>query len=217
MALGWRGSYTRYREFFLDIAGIYKKKTEVKVFLEIILSIGAIIIFTIFALKPTALTIINLTQQIKEKEKTLESLTKKVSDLQTAKTILNQNQNIITDTQIAIASLPTPDIFLQQIEGLSAKNSTELLGVSINQVTIIGEVVSKPNKDYQMLPDGVLGIPFSISVKGGYLNIMALIKDLEKLKIISKLDSFAISSSTTDKGLSIIGAISGRIPIIDNK
>ena len=84
MALGWRGSYSRYKEFFLNITALYKKKAELRAFLEIILSLSTIIIFLLFALKPTVITIVSLLQQIREKQDTLSGLTQKVSDLQKA-------------------------------------------------------------------------------------------------------------------------------------
>ena len=111
MAQGWRESYYRYKEFFLNISALYKQKADLRAFLEIVLSITTVIVFLLFALKPTALTIINLLQQISEKRQTLAALTQKVTDLQTASTLLDQNQNILPDIDNAVPTYPTPTFY----------------------------------------------------------------------------------------------------------
>ena len=59
MATGWRGQYIRYRGFFLNIVDLYKKRADLRAFLEVILSISTVTIFLLFALKPTMLTIVS--------------------------------------------------------------------------------------------------------------------------------------------------------------
>lgn len=216
MALGWRGSYTRYKEFFLNISALYKKKAELRAFLEIILSLSTIIIFLLFALKPTVITIIDLLQQIKDKETTLAGLTKKVGDLQAANGLLQQNQASIPYIDTAVSSLPKPDIFAGQVLGLSAKNSVDILGLSIDQITLVGTSVNKSNPDLKPLPGDAKEMPFSVSVRGPFPNLLAFVKDFENLRIAVKIDSMGINSSVTDKGLVIVAVISGRVPFLEN-
>ena len=71
MALGWRGQYYRYKDYFLNIVALYKQRRDLRAFLEVILSLSTVIIFVVFALKPTALTIISLYNEIKVKKDTL--------------------------------------------------------------------------------------------------------------------------------------------------
>lgn len=214
MALGWRGSYTRYKEFFLNITALYKKRAELRAFLEIILSLSTITIFLLFALKPTAVTVVDLLQQIKEKRTTLAGLTQKVSDLQKAASLLQKNQASIQNINIAVSSLPKPSVLSAQVLGLSAKDAVEVLGFSINQIALVGPSVTKTSSDYKPLPGDAKEMPFSISIRGPYSNLMAFIKDFENLRIIIKIDSMSITSATTDKGLVIVAAISGRVPFL---
>jgi hypothetical protein len=55
---------------------------------------------------------------------------------------------------------------------------------------------------------------FSISIKGTYPNLILFIKDFENLRITKIIDTLAISSSVTDKGLVIVAVISGRVPFL---
>jgi len=214
MALGWRGSYTRYREFFLNISSLYKKRADLRAFLEIILSLSTITIFLLFALKPTIITIIDLLGQIREKQSTLSTLTQKVSDLQAAGSLLQQNQSFIPNIDIAVPTLANPNIFSGQILGLAAKNSTDILGISINQITYVGVDTNKTVSEFKPLPGNAKEMPFSVSVSGSFPNLTAFIKDLENSRIVTKIDKLGIISSVTDKGLVIVSIISGRVPFL---
>lgn len=213
MALGWRGSYARYREFFLNIAALYKKRADVRAFLEIILSLGTVIIFLVFALRPTAITIISLLQQINDKKQVLSALTQKVSNLQTAGNLLTQNQNALPDINIAVPSQPNPDTLAQQVEGLAIKNGAEILGITINNVIITGTTTTKSASNLKALPGGAKEMAFSVSVRGNYSSLASFVSDFQNLRIVSNIDSLAISSSVTDKGLVIVAVLSGRVPI----
>lgn len=216
MAQSWRGSYIRYRGFFLNIADSYKKRPDIRAFLEIILSLLTVIIFLIFALKPTAVTIIDLMQQIKERRATLFGLTQKVTDLQTAGSIIQQNQNVIPDINIAVPDKPNPNILSEQMEGLAIKNSVNILGISINKIPITGDLTSKGTTKYKALPDGVNEMPFSVSVSGSYLNIISFIHDFDDMRIATKVDTLDINSSTGNNGLIVVAIISGRVPFLGN-
>ena len=216
MAQSWRGSYTRYKGFFLNISALYKKRSDIRAFLEIILSLSTVIIFLIFALKPTAVTIINLLQQIKERKATLSTLTQKVNDLQTAAGIIQQNQNYIPDIDIAVPVSPNPDIFSEQVEGLAVKDTVSILGISINQIPLIGDLTSKGTGKYMPLPDGANEMPFSVSIKGNFSDIISFIHDFGNMRIATKVDTLSINSSTSDSGLTIVAVISGRVPYLGN-
>jgi Tfp pilus assembly protein PilO len=214
MALGWRGSYTRYKEFFLNITALYKKRAELRAFLEIILSLSTITIFLLFALKPTVLTIVSLMQQIKEKQETLSALTQKVSDLQKASGILQQNQSSIQNINIAVPTLAKPNILAGQVLALAAKNSVEILGFSINQITLVGTSSNKSSSDFKPLPGESMEMPFSISIRGSYPNLIAFIRDFENLRVASKIDTLGVNSSITERGSTIVAVISGRAPFL---
>lgn len=216
MVLGWRGSYARYKEYFLDISALYKKRADLRAFLEIILSLSTITVFLLFALKPTAITIIDLLQQIKEKQAALSGLTKKVNDLRVAGGLLQQNQALIPDINIAVSTLAKPNILAGQVLGLSAKNSVDILGFSVNQITLVGVTTNKSTPEFKPLPGNAKEIPFSISIRGTFPNLISFIKDFENLRISPMMDTLGINSSVTDKGLVIVAVISGRVPFLSN-
>ena len=215
MALGWRGQYYRYKDFFLNIVSLYKQRRDLRAYLELILSLSTIIIFVVFALKPTALTIISLYNEIQAKQTTLNSLNQKVQDLKKASNNFNQNKDLIPDIDAAVFGNPEPGTISEQILGLASKDSVTLVGVSIGQVVLVGKSVStKSSADVKPLPANALSMPISISAKGTYSDLVTFIKDFENLRIPSKIDSLTINSSQTQVGSFIVGVITARIPYI---
>lgn len=215
MALGWREQYYRYREFYLNIQSLYKQRADVRAFLEIILSVSTVIIFLAFALRPTALTIISLYGQIQEKKQTTAELAQKLNDLQTANAVFANNQSFAPDVDTAINNAPKPDLVTEQIQALSAKDSVNILGISIGDIFVSGSPVArKPAAGTKPLPDGALEMPISISIKGSYQSLSSFLKDLENLRTIINLDSVGISSSTSSQGQTIVSVIAGRAPYL---
>jgi hypothetical protein len=218
MATGWREQYFRYKDFFLNIVSVYKQRRDIKEFLELILSLSTVIIFVVFALKPTALTIISLYNQIQSKQTVLNSLNQKISDLQKSNTVFNQNQDSIPDIDTAIFTNPEPDTISKQILGLASKDSVNLLGISIGQLFLVGKSPTiKNSSNLSPLPENALSMPVSISFKGSYSNLFTFIKDIENLRIPVKTDSLTISSSQTQEGSTIVGVMTIRIPYLGKK
>lgn len=216
MAIGWRNQYGRYKEYYLNILNLYKQKADLRAFLEIILSLSTIIIFSVFALKPTALTIIALVKEINEKKITVSSLTQKVKNLEIAGEVYVQNQDVIPIVDSAISTIPSPENLAKQTLALSQKNTVEIMGLSIGQIILIGPPPEKKGKsEFKPLPNDAQEMPFSISVRGNYINLMSFINDFENLRIPSKIDIVGINSSVTvEEGKVLVIVISGRIPFL---
>lgn len=216
MAQGWKKDYTRYKGFFLDILNVYNSKPNLKIYLELILSLSTIIIFAIFAIKPTILTIVEINNEIKGKEATIAKLEKKLSDLQKASSLLqNQSQNL----KLIDESVPTnADIekAIRQIEILSSNNSVKLSSLTSADLILKGTAdKKKKNSELKSLPNSSNELPISFSVSGEYQNLYLFLQSIENLRRPLKMDSFIFAStkSTDDKKL-ITLTITGRLPFL---
>lgn len=215
MASNWREQYLRYKKFYLDIQSLYKQRASLRAFLEIILSISTVIVFLAFALRPTALTIVSLYEQIQEKQKTVADLNQKLKDLQAANASFATNRKFAPDIENSVGSSPQPNVITQQIQALAVKNSVSVLGISIGEVALIGSLPSKKTQsDLKPLSGGVLEMPISISVKGDYPNLNSFLTDLENLRTIINLDTVGTSLSETEQGKTTVSIISGRVPYL---
>lgn len=217
MAFGWHGQYYKYREFSLNLLAIYKQRADVQAFLEIILSLTTLIVFIVFAIKPTTLTMVNLNKEINSKEETLNSLNQKIQDLQTANSVFLENQVIVPDVDASIFSLPQPDTISKQILGLATKDNVTLQSLSIGQTVIIGQPNShKGLANIKPLPNGARALSVTINAKGNYVNIVTFLTDLENLRIPIKIDTVTINSSQLTSDSSLIGLVSARVPYLES-
>lgn len=216
MALGWRGQYLRYQGFFLNIVELYKKRQDLRMFTEVIMSISTIIIFLVFALKPTVLTIISLFQEINVKKDTISQLDQKINALSKAQSLYSQQTSLISIAESSIPDKAKPESFVRQVEAVSSKDSASILGISVGEVTLAG---TNPQKiklsDLKPVSGKSKEMTFSISVSGGFASLNSFLNDLESLRRPLKVDILGINSSLTDKGRVIVAVISGRTPFLN--
>lgn len=215
MALGWRKEYARYKSFFLNIVNLYKQKRDLRMFLEILLSLVTVSFFALFALRPTLLTISQLLKDIKTKEGAVAKMETKIANLETAQFILDQQGNKLTVINSAVFDIPKPEIFARQIDGLGNKNSVSILGLSLEEVTLIGKSSpAKSSKESKPLPAGAYEMNFSLNVGGDYAQLYSFLRDLENLRIPLGIDSLTINSSKVEEQKLLTLAVSGRIPYL---
>jgi len=83
-ATNWREDYNRYQRLFWKNYNLFKEREDIRNYVELVLSLISIIIFAVFALRPTILTIIELNKEIKTKEETVKQMDTKIKNLQKA-------------------------------------------------------------------------------------------------------------------------------------
>src|SRR3972149_11044320 len=89
---GWRNNYLRYKSYFLNVVGSYRERADIRVYLEILLSLVTVSIFSIFALRPTLLTIAHLTREIQSKQQTLKTMEDKIGNLGQAQSLYDRER-----------------------------------------------------------------------------------------------------------------------------
>lgn len=203
---GWKKDYLRYKDFFLSVANVYKTKPNLRIYLELILSLSTIIIFALFAVRPTVLTIIELDKQIKTKEETILNLKLKIKNLQTASNLMqNESENIRFIDQ-AIPNNASPDTLVRQIQDIAKESSLQILSFSSSGINLLG--VDPKNKRQQD------ELNFTFSATGTYQSIFLFLSRLENLRRPIKFDSFVINSNVTENGKVLVSIISGKVPYL---
>lgn len=214
MALGWRKDYLRYKTYFLDIYNVYKQRKDLKMFLEFLLTLATVSFFAAFALKPTILTIIDLVREIKKKEETVIKMDTKIQNLQQAQILFTQESVRISLLKTTVPEKPEPDNFVRQIEGLAASHPITLLGVSINEITLLGEEkIRRKSDELEELPGNAGELSPSLSITGTYQGVLSFLSDLENMRRPIKIDTISILSSGVE-GQNLVLAVSGRTPYL---
>ena len=204
MESGWKQNSSRYRELFKNLIRLYNTKPNIKAYLELILTISTVIVFALFAIKPTILTILDLNKEINSKEATVSKLKQKITNLQIANNLLQQEGQGLSFIDQAIPNTAEPDIFLNTVETLAQQNSVLLVGFSITNIELLGK-----SKD-KTLEKGML--PFSLSVSGNYSNLNNFLINLENLRRPFKVESFSFNKNSTENGQVLVLTIAGKLP-----
>ena len=219
MALGWKNQYLKYRQYSRNIYALYQKRDDLKMFLETLLSLGVIILFGIFALKPTALTVSQLYREIKNKEKLVNDLDTKITALDKAQNVLMTNAETILTLDLVLGGFPQPDLFSLQIEKLAEKNGVSLGGLSFNDVVIKGTPgkESPKTKNLTALPANSSGTPFSLTLTGSYPNLFNFLGDLENLKTPIVTDTVNINKGKSKDSPVLSLTVAGRLVYVPNE
>ena len=205
MALGWRKEYLRYRSYYLNVLSLYKRKGDLRMFLEIILSLVTISFFGIFALRPTFLTISTLLKQISSKKDTVAKMDIKIKNLQTAQNILNQESLRVPILELSVPTFPQPQTFVHQIEGGASTAQVQILGVRIDETLLKGAALIDDQ--------GMMG--FSVSATGSFQNLFSFLENLENLRNPIKIDVLGISLTKQEKVNVLTLVVTGKIPYLE--
>lgn len=215
MSSPWKRNYSRYKRFFLVNIAQYQKKPTIKAYSEIILSLATIIMFAIFALRPTLLTIAGLIKEIEAKEKTIVVMDGKIENLAKAQALYYQETENIQLLYSAIPEKPSPDVFIRQIEGTSQKHSTRPSFLSIGKVTLLGESKKEASKDKPDSPSSEAEkISASINVAADYFVLTNFLSSLEHLRRPFELGSLDLKTGKSEKGQTLMLSVKGRVPFL---
>ncbi len=216
MGQGWKKDYVRYKSFFLNVLSVYNTRPNLKIYLELILSLGTIIVFSVFAIKPTILTIIDINNEIKSKEDVVIKLDNKIRDLKIASSILQKQPTDLKLIDQAVPANAELEIVINQIEKIAATNSVQITSLTSSELLLKGAFTTKKRvNDLNPLIENANELPISLSVSGDYQNLVLFLQSIEDLRRPINFDSFVFntSKSTEDKKI-ITLTISGRMPFL---
>ena len=213
---GRRAYSLQYHEIFQNIYLTYKKRDDLKMFMEIILSLATIIFFLIVVLRPTSFTIAKLITDIQGKEDTLSIMNKKIDNLTRAQTLYDSESSRISLLTTAVPSQPFPQTYVRQIEGLGAKNSITIDSMTIEEVALLGkEKTQKKANSFKEISEDTKALSMGFNVSGVYSSLTNFIFELERLRRPILLQSFLMKIATTESESSgIVLSVTGQAPFI---
>lgn len=219
---GWRKNYLRYKSFFLNVSTQYKERADIKVYLEILLSLITITIFSVFALRPTLITIAQLIKEVETKKEALAEINSKIQKLSQAQIIYDQQRKNISLLNSAVPDKALPHVIARQIEALTSKNNVEILRVNLGEAQILAaqDTNNTSSTQNQISPKQEFEISLQTEVNiENYQNLLNLISDLEKLRMPIKFDSLSLSSKENEKDNTkkVSLFLSGKMPYLYKK
>lgn len=188
--------YSRYYTFIQPVI----KNPLVKSSAPHIFSLITVAIFTVFVLRPTISTILQLQKNIEDSKQTLEALDKKAQALTLAKQNL---ESMDPQTRLKIKTiLPDKVNVISLINSIqsSLQNQASSSALQIQPLTLVDNTIpEKVNLD--------LGeINFSLNVQGPYSQLLTVLYNLDRSSRLIKNDSIIINKAPgLNPGLSITG------------
>src|SRR3989344_5547608 len=213
---GWRSNYLRYKSYFLNVIGRYRERADIRVYLEILLSLFTVSIFSIFALRPTLLTIAELIKEIEARKETLAKMEAKIENLAQAQSLLDRERPRVALLKTAVQEKYEPVILARQIEGLSLKHQSPILGLSAGKGVISGNGTSTSNQtENGEAPVASENLEFSFETSASidqYTLLSNFLIDLEKLLMPVEIIGIRMNTQEKTEGKSIFLSIDGTLP-----
>lgn len=215
-------NYSVYKKYLQNIIILYKKRQDIQVFTELILSLSAIGFFSIFAIRPTLLTIGKLQTEIKGKEETITTMDQKIKDLIVAQDLFEREKNKIALLNQAVPNEPEPQIYVRQIEGLAKKAGVRIVNMNVDKVDLINqepepqtEITSQVVAKEIPYPQNAKDVRVSLSVTSDYNSLKSFLNELETTRRPILIDSFNFGIAEGEQDIELVLSITGRIPFIN--
>lgn len=205
----WHEEYELYRKYIHNISRFYKQNEHVGAYVELGLSLLAIIIFLVFAIRPTTVTITEKVREMQNKEEVVEKLNIKIDSLSIANSLLQQEKEKLDLLEQAVPDNALPEEYIVQIDALAARSNTVLESMAIEDTPVLKVATSD---DVGQKSGSVEWFPFSATVTGDYTNIAQFTDSVENLRRPMKIISARLETQS-DGSLSL--SITGEIPYLN--
>jgi Tfp pilus assembly protein PilO len=178
--------YSRYYTFIRPII----KNKRVQQYSTITFSIFAVIIFSLFAIKPTISTILALQKSIKQEQDIYNQLLTKEKNLALGK----QNLDAIPVDTMAKTSTLLPDqtditIVTDNLASIAQQNQASVSAIQYQPFDLVGVPATlNPHPNLQE-------ISFTLNLQGDYLRIAKLLQDLNNSGRLVVIDSINMVES----------------------
>lgn len=217
MATPWKSQNQFYRKYMFDLMKTYRGRPDLQIFTEIILSLIAVIIFGVFAIKPTFVTVATLITDISEKERVIAILDEKIQNLSTAQNEFQTNSEALSLLDKSIAREPLPAHYIRQVEAAAALHSVKLVHVQTENMNLKGTPVAsaattQADTSTVPFPEDAIPAALSFTISGDFQNLEAFAKTLEELRMPLAIVRTSIITDEITKTLDMI--IRGKLAYV---
>ncbi len=177
----------------------FYQKPIARVSIELILSVLVVILFAIFAIRPTLMTMAELVKEIEDKKELSEQMNLKLASLATA-----QEQYALHQSQFYLLEEAIPrrlDVVksLKKLEKLAGEEQLviNMMSVSAMPELVKEESLSNDFKDYQRE-----FLPINVEVIGSYLQIREFVEKIMNIRQVVIVDQVIVERMTETDNLS---------------
>ncbi len=203
----------KQRELTVALNRFYQKP-GVRVSLELLLSVFFVIILIVVAIKPTLVTMTELTKEINEKKEIDKKLPKKIAALSSAQATLLNLQDELPLLDEALPEKIDIVYYLKIIEYEASNNDLTITGIGLPELP--NEDGNNPSKIKQEKTSkhqsGEKILNGSVTVDGSYKDIKNFIKALEKSRASFLINSVSFATKKINGKSHLLASIILSLP-----
>ncbi|MFH1841151.1 MAG: type 4a pilus biogenesis protein PilO [Candidatus Shapirobacteria bacterium] len=195
-------SNRRYQRYFQEIGQLYQQK-KVRFYTQIIATLGAIIFFLAFAIKPTVVTITQLLKEIADKKEVEIKLDQKIQALMAAQKTYTGLEAYLPLLDQALPAEARLSPYLNQLESLARQNNVQLTALQTGQLVL--KDTPQPRQDHFVL---------TFTLNSPYANLKTFLNDFSRLRRLAEITGFSVKTdSKTPDNLNL--TLTAKIYIFD--
>lgn len=186
-----------------DLEKFYDKPVT-KVSLELVLSLVTVLLFAVFALRPTLNTMSQLTKEIEDKKVIETGLTRKLTALATAQNEYLTYRDRFDILEEAIHESPTLETALFYLEYLVNRENISLAGLRIESFPVGVVPVLQTDSDDDLIattsaatrrePEKEIGLyAIQATFSGDYPNMLRFFQVMESIRPLFSVESFSFT------------------------
>lgn len=189
-----------YSRYFTYIKPVIRAPI-IRTYGHTIFTLLIIIIFIVFAIRPTVETIVVLQKKLASSREILEKVNQKASNLSQGKANLDKlDPELKSKLAAAIPDIVSLKSVIQTLEQTARKYEASVSALQIQPLVL----ETKMDQRVGSLSE----VTFTFNVEGEYQNLISLLQDLKKSSRLISIDSLSLSKLSEGRGL--IMSISGK-------
>lgn len=171
----------------------------------IVFTIFTMIIFIVFAIKPTVETIFVLQKKEEDANKILQRLDQKTNDLTLAiKNFENLNESIKNRIQLAIPDNVTIKTITSSLEDTALENDASISALQLQSTTL------EPKKVADYWVENLSEIEFTFNITGSYPQLVSVLAGLKSKARLITINAVSFHSTEDEKNQGLVMSISGK-------
>lgn len=181
----------------------FYQKPVARVSIELFLSIGAVLFFAVFAIRPTLLTMSDLIKEIEDKRQLDKQMAQKIAALSSAQSEYLKQQERVGVLDEAVPTGPNLIGLFKIIEKLASDNQLVITAMSVNDVP--KDIVGNPSFDQLERKN----LEFTVGITGDYTSIRSFVNQLIQVRRTILVDrvTFSVSDIRGSKRLDAVVSV----------
>lgn len=189
-----------YSRYFTYIKPVIRHPL-VKTYGSTVFTIVVMIIFIVYAIKPTVETILVLQKKLANSNEVLEKITQKTNNLTKAQqNYANLQPNIKSKIEAAIPNTVGFRSVIQALEQTAKKNDASISALQFQPLVLETKTEKKQ--------DSLSEISFTFNAEGEYQKLISILQDLKSSDRLISIDN--VSLSKLSEGAGLIMSLSGK-------